>query len=310
MERYGTETQLQKMENNLKVLVTGGSGFVGSETIRLLNKNGIETINYDIMSGGLDIRDYKQLNEFVKLAHPDRILHLAAIARFEEADSNVLLALETNVIGTANVARVAGEYHIGVVYSSTGSVLMPIIETPPITEKFRGCGNSVYGCAKFQGEEYIKKYSHPWMILRYSHLFGPEKRFHGLIGGFLSRIEKGLKPNLNGGRQSNDFLYIKDVAMANLLALTASWDKWGQIYNIGTGVEITAKEAGDAICKVFDYKGEINVTPQRTVDPDRFVFDISKAEKMLKFRAKWNFEDALSDMKKELGKELELNDKK
>ena len=283
----------------MKILITGNKGFVGSETQRLLEANGHEVVGFDLMEKN-DIRDLVQFENAIIAENPDRILHLAAIARFDEADRNVLIANETNTAGTMNVARIAGKYHIPVVYSSTGSVYMPILEEPPITENFRAVGNSTYACSKFQGEEYIRKYAHPWIILRYSHLFGAEKRYHGLIGGFLARIEKGAKPSLYGGKQSNDFLYVKDVARANLLALEAPWDKWGQVYNIGTGKELSAEEAGKIVCEVFGYKGKVDKHAQRTVDPNRFVFDTSKADKMLGFRAQWKFKDALIDMKKEM----------
>ena len=284
-----------------KVLVTGSEGFVGMETLKLLEANNIQVVRFDLMLNH-DIRDIKQLEACIEAEKPDRILHLAAIARFDEADKDVLLANETNTLGTMNVARVAGKYHIPVVYSSTGSVYMPILEEPPITENFRAVGNSTYACSKFQGEQYIRKFAHPWMILRYSHLFGAEKRYHGLIGGFLARIEKGAKPSLYGGKQSNDFLYVKDVARANLLALTSPWDKWNQIYNIGTGKELSAEEAGKIVCEVFGYKGKVEKHAQRTVDPNRFVFDTTKADKMLGFRAQWKFKDALVDMKEEMKK--------
>ena len=97
-------------------------------------------------------------------------------------------------------------------------------------------------------------------------------------------------------------MYVKDVARANLLALTAPWDKWGQVYNIGTGKELTAEEAGKIVCDVFGYKGKVEKHAQRTVDPNRFVFDVSKADRMLKFKAMWSFENALLDMKKEMDK--------
>jgi nucleoside-diphosphate-sugar epimerase len=119
---------------------------------------------------------------------------------------------------------------------------------------------------------------------------------HGLIGGFLARIERGLAPTLYGGKQSNDFTYIKDVAKANVMALTTTWDKWNQAYNVGTGEELSAEAAGKIICSVFNYAGAVEVQEQRTVDPDRFVFDCSKAERMLGFKADYDFERGLRDM--------------
>lgn len=278
-----------------KVLITGNLGFVGTETQKLLTTLGLEVVGYDLMEGK-DIRDITQFDDFVVKERPDRILHLAAVARFAEADKDPDLCYETNIDGTRNVAIVAGKHHIPIVYSSTGSVYMPIKQEPPITEEFNACGNSVYGCSKYVGELKIKKYAHPWIILRYAHLYGKEKRMHGLIGGFVERIQRGLAPVLYGGKQSNDFTYIKDVAMANYKALTAPWDKWNQAYNIGTGEEISAEKAGKIICEIAEYKGGVEKKEIRSVDPERFVYDCSKAETMLGFRAEYSFEQGLRDM--------------
>lgn len=279
----------------LKVCVTGHLGFVGSETKRYFEEKGLEVVGYDIMEGN-DIRNIEHFKQFCIANQPDRILHLAAIARFSEADADPKLALETNVMGTGNVAAVSGQLGIPVVYSSTGSVYMPISGTPPITEEFKTAGNSIYGCTKLFGEEYIKDQSSIWIILRYSHLYGKDKRYHGLIGGFLNKIETFMKPQLHGGKQSNDFMYVKDVARANYCAVTATPDNWRQVYNIGTGEELTAEAAGKIICDKAGYDGDIEITEARGVDPERFVFSTFKAENMIGFKAEYDFADGLADM--------------
>jgi UDP-glucose 4-epimerase len=279
----------------MKILITGDLGFVGSETKKLLVEEGHEVIGYDLMNG-YDIRDHQQLDQVCQTEQPDRILHLAAIARFADADKDPKQAFETNVIGTANVVAVAKKHHIPLVYASTGSVYMPITDfSGAIKEDWPAKGNSVYGCTKYMGELYVREHN-PHIILRYAHLYGAEKRHHGLIGGFLERINRGLAPTLYGGKQSNDFTYIADIAHANMLALTAPWDSWNSVFNIGTGEELSAEQAGKIICQAANYQGEIEVKEQRTVDPEKFLFDVNAARVKLGFQASYSFEEGIKDM--------------
>jgi len=284
-------------EAPLKVMITGHLGFIGQETVKQLQQEGIQIVGYDILDG-YDIRDFNQLKKFVEEHKPHRVLHLAAIARFAEADKNPRLCFETNHVGTSNVANVCKMYHIPMVYASTGSVYMPITQEPPITEEFRPIGNSQYGCSKYIGETFVEEVN-PHIILRYSHIYGKEKRGHGLIGGYWARIQRGMKPMLYGGDQSNDFCYVEDIAMANVLALKAGWDAWNQVYNIGTGEELTAEEAGNIVCKITGWKGGVEKVKARTVDPKRFAYDISKAQMMLGYYPKWTFEQGMAEMFKD-----------
>ena len=280
----------------MRVLITGDKGFVGKATTEYIRDVSpqSEVIGYDLMDGR-DIRDFNQLCYIIEQYGPDRILHLAAIARFADADADPKLAHETNVLGTKNVVEAAKKYHLPLVYASTGSVYMPINDEPPITEDFPVKGNSVYGCTKALGEKYVQEHT-PHIILRYAHLYGKEKRHHGLIGGFMDRINRGLAPKLYGGKQSNDFCYVDDVARANFISLTSSWDKWNNAYNIGTGEELSAEEAGKIICEKANYKGKIEKVKAREVDANRFVYDMSKSRDLLGFTPIFNFEEGLEDM--------------
>lgn len=278
----------------MRVMITGSSGFVGKATAeRLRGKH--EVLEFDLMNG-CDIRDHSRVDHFVKETGPNRILHLAAIARFSDADADPVTAHEINTVGTANVAAVAEKYKVPLIYGSTGSVYMPLKREVPITEEFPAFGNSVYGCSKYFGELYVNRIKTPWMILRYAHLYGSAKKLHGLIGGFVDKIQAGHKPVLFGGQQSNDFTYITDVVKANMAALEAPPFAWNQVYNIGTGVEVTAEKAGKMVCDALRYTGGIEIKEQRGVDPDRFVYDVSKAERMLGFVADYSLQSGLHDM--------------
>lgn len=278
-----------------KILITGGMGFVGTHTSKALREKGYKVLDYDIKQG-LDIRIFEQIATTIQSG--DKVLHLAAVARFSEADQAPLHAYITNVEGTQNVAEaceLVGAERL--VYSSTGSVYMPITEEPPITEKFIAKGNSVYGCSKYAGELWIKNecIKTPWIILRYAHLYGEGKIGHGAIGGFIDRMNRGLAPTLYGGAQSNDFTYIKDIVQANILALEAPNKALNQEYNIGTGHELTTEEVFLQLKSFFEYDKEFERLKQRTVDAQRFVYDISKARKLLKYDPKFTFEQGMRD---------------
>jgi UDP-glucose 4-epimerase len=283
----------------MKIILTGHLGFIGSATKKLLEEKGHEVIGFDIMEHN-DIRDKKFFEECIKEISPDRILHLAAIARFADSDRDPQLAFETNVLGTKNVAEVAAKYHIPIVYASTGSVYMPIEKTPPITEDFPVSGNSHYACTKLLGELYIKRQQNPYIILRYAHIYGKEKRGHGIVGAFVERIQRGITPTLYGGSQSNDFCYIDDIARANVLALEATWDKYYQTYNIGSGEELKASEVSRIICEKMGFTTPVEIGNTRTVDPIRFVYGTSKAERMLNFKSEYNFEQGITKMLSEI----------
>lgn len=275
-----------------KIIVTGGSGFVGSHTIKALREQGHQVLNYDLKEG-YDIRDYEQLKSFVQ--EGDKILHLAAVARFAEADADPERAWTTNVEGTDVVARVAKENKAErVVYSSTGSVYMPIEQEGSIDESFQVRGNSVYGCAKHFGELALKRANIPFIILRYAHLYGEGKIGHGAIGGFISRMERGLSPVLYGGEQSNDFTYIKDIVQANLLALFTETGM-NEVYNIGTGEELSTEKVFNLLKEFFKYDKEFERLAQRKVDANKFVYDISKARKKLGYEPEFNFLAGMND---------------
>jgi len=277
----------------MKIVVTGGSGFVGKHTIAALKEKGYEVLNYD-KSEGYDILSKKQLKSVIKKG--DKVLHEAAMARFSDADKNPLLAYEINALGTKNVVDACNENMVDrLVHASTGSVYMPLVKVP-ITEDDQIRGNSVYGCSKTVAEKYVEKCQRPWITLRYAHLYGEGKEGHGAIGGFMDKMKQGLSPVLFGGQQSNDFTYIKDIVEANILALeTIDIEVFLNAYNIGTGTELTTEDVFEKLKVFFGYDKDFERLPQREVDPGRFAYDVSKADRMLKFKSKYSFLEGMND---------------
>jgi len=274
----------------MKVVVTGGSGFVGSHTIKALEQKGYDVFNYDLKEG-YDIRDINQLQGVINKG--DKVLHLAAVARFDKSDNDPIFAFETNGMGSYNISSVCTQKDAErLVYSSTGSVYMPIEEEPPITERFKCRGNSLYGCSKYVGELYVQLFQR-YVVLRYAHLYGEGKVGSGAVNTFISRMERGLKPILYGGKQSADFTYIKDIVNANILALET--ENVNQVYNIGSGEELPTERVFNILSELLGYNKGYERLPSRTVDSLRFVFDISKARKQLGYKPKYSFRKGMKD---------------
>lgn len=274
-----------------RIVITGDMGFVGKHTAKALVDKGHDVVGYDIIDG-FDLLDYQQLCSVIHKG--DKVLHEAAIARFADADKDPLLAYRVNVQGTENVVKACAKKGAErLVYASTGSVYMPIDREVPITEDFPVRGNSIYGCSKCVAEKIVQQGKTPWIILRYAHLYGEGKIGHGAIGGFLDKMQKGQSPVIFGGQQSNDFCYLKDIIQSNILALES--DRLNQIYNIGTGIELTTLRVFEIMRGFFKYNKEFDIRPIRSVDPQRFVYDISKARKLLGYEPKYTFEAGLRD---------------
>ena len=278
----------------MKIVVTGGSGFVGAATLRELDRMGYKTCNYDV-SVGCDILDLGCLLSVIQ--DGDIVLHEAAIARFADADRDPKLAYRVNVMGTDNVVRACNYNNAGrLVYASTGSVYMPIDREMPITEDFKVSGNSIYACAKRTAESIIEQdCTIPWVVLRYAHLYGEGKIGHGAIGGFIAKMDKKEPPLLFGGDQTNDFTYVTDITQANMKALFCQNEALNQAYNIGTGCEISTEGVFDVLADYFDYRTPYEKKPVRSVDPPRFVFDVTKAQKLLGYEPQFTFEQGIRD---------------
>lgn len=274
----------------MKIIVTGGSGFVGQYTIRKLRTR-YEVLNYDLVNGD-DIRNYERFASHVNKG--DKILHLAAVSRFRSAENDPPAAYATNVGGTANVLRAAFEQRAErVVMASTGSVYMPVRRFP-IDERHPVGGNSHYAVSKLAGERMLRLHRPSYIILRYGHLYGEGKHHGGLVDTFIDRIRRGADPIMYGGKQANDFVYVLDVADVNILALETR--HVNEVYNIGTGIATSTQEALDLLVRLTGYKGGVEKRERRQVDAMKFVLDISKAGKLLGYSPQYTFEAGLIDM--------------
>ena len=277
-------------------LVTGGAGFIGSNLVDYLLKQGHNVVCIDNESANnenfhwndkawninADITDYKVMkNAFTNV---DYVFHLAAESRLQPAIENPIGAVEKNCVGTTVMLQCARE--VGVkrfVYSSTSSAYgnnpYPNVETQP-----DDCLNP-YSASKAAGEKFCKMYTDLYgletVILRYFNVFGQRSPARGqyapVIGIFQRQKEAGEPLTLVGdGSQKRDFIHVEDVARANYIAATADLgDHIGEVFNIGSGKNYSIKDIADIISdnQVFIQKrsGEMETT----------LADITKVESVM-----------------------------
>lgn len=290
----------------MRVVVTGANGFIGTHSVRQLLDRGDQVVALDLNTEGLSklfrydknckIVQCDILSEKAKdhVSQGDKVLHLAAIPRFDEAERDSQRAVRVNVEGTLNIVQACIEKKAErLVYSSTGSVYSTNAPVPIREDAPREPGN-IYGLTKKQAEDWIIMYGDrlPYVILRYGYVYGKGKNW-GAVGAFLRRLKEGKRPTVFGGKQTNDFIYIKDIVQANLLALETPL--LNQIYNIGSGRATSIKDVCELCIKAMRSSLTMEIKPARAFDFPVFVYDIAKAQTLLGFEPKWNILDGIED---------------
>lgn len=239
----------------MKVLVTGGAGFIGSHVCDAFVRSGHEVIALDNLSSGkkenldprvrLEVADIRspEAAQLVRSARPQVLCHLAAQMDVRRSVEDPRFDAEANILGFLNLleaARVAGVQKV--VFSSTGGAIYGEQDVFPAPESHATRPISPYGVSKAAGELYLNyykaQYGLKYVALRYANVYGPRQNPHGeagVVSIFSTRLLAGQDCTIYGeGKQTRDFVYVEDVARANLLA--AEKDYSGPL-NIGTGVE-------------------------------------------------------------------------
>ena len=264
----------------MKSLVTGGAGFIGSHIVDKLLELGHEVICYDNESAEsneefywnpnainvrADIRDYHRLKDC--MSNVDYVFHTAAESRIQPAILNPIEAVSVNSLGTVTVLQCARESGVKkVIYSSTSSGY-GFNEPPNHEEQPDDCLNP-YSVSKVSGEKLCKMYTNLFglktIFFRYFNVYGERQPIKGqyapVIGIFLRQRGDGEALTIVGdGEQRRDFTHVSDVVNANVLAATKDVDDefYGQLYNIGNGVNYSINEIADTISDK-----QVNIPPR------------------------------------------------
>ena len=288
-------------------IVTGGAGFIGSHIVEELKKLDHMVVvidneysdndNFhwrkDTLNVDIDITDYKGLKNAFTGA--DYVFHLAAEARIGPAIENPVNALNINTIGTCNVLQCAREVGAKkVLYSSTSSGY-GLNEAPNVETQPDDCLNP-YSVSKIAGEKLCKMYTDLYglktIVFRYFNVFGeraPRKGQYAPVTGIFLRQKSAGEPLtiVGDGEQRRDYIYVKDVANANIMAAISNPDDeaYGQVYNVGSGKNYSVNEIAS-----FISDDTINIPP-RVGEARNSLANIDKIQKTFAWKPEMNVEE-------------------
>ena len=258
----------------MKILVTGGAGFIASHITDLLIENDHEIVIIDNLSTGQlinlnekakfyeqDLSDHEKIKEIFMIEKPEIIYHLAAQIDVRKSVEDPVKDANINIINALNLLELAVKNNIKhFIFSSTGGAIYGDTDDIPTKEGHLEQPISPYGCAKLSIEKYLNYYNKvhglKYTCLRYSNVYGPRqnpKGEAGVVSIFFDSMLDGKTPKIFGGLQTRDFVYVKDIARANLLALN---DNKSDTYNVATSTEISINELFEKINRIFNKKSQ------------------------------------------------------
>ncbi|WP_138004367.1 NAD-dependent epimerase/dehydratase family protein [Halalkalirubrum salinum] len=289
------------------ILITGGSGFIGSHLADSLTPaNRVTVLDVDrptdptsvrVIQG--DIRDQETVKQAV--AGCDIVFHEAALVSVAESVANPCRSHEINATGSLNVFEAAREHDTRVVVASSAAVYgepdrVPIAETDPLEP------TSPYGLDKLATDRYAKLYHDLYGLetvsLRYFNVYGPGQRggqYAGVIRAFLSQARQDDPITIHGdGTQTRDFVHVDDIVRANIAAATT--DAVGGAYNVGTGNPITIRELAERIKSVTESRSELVHTEPRAGDIQHSCADITRARESLGYQPTVSIDEGLASL--------------
>ncbi len=298
----------------MKILVTGGAGFIASHIVDAYIQAGHELVVVDNLSTGkrenlnplarfyeMDICN-PQLAELVAEERPDVINHHAAQIDVRKSVNDPAFDAEVNILGSLRLfeaARVAGTRYI--IFSSTGGAIYGEQDYFPADESHPLRPISPYGIAKLAVEKYLDYYNTvhglDYAVLRYANVYGPRqnpKGEAGVVAIFCEKLLNGEQPVINGnGLQTRDYVYVGDVVRANLAVLDAPKDMLNAPFNIGTGVETDVVTIFRMLRELFDSGVEPLHGPAKPGEQLRSVLDTRRAERRLGWRPEVDLAEGL-----------------
>ena len=284
-------------------LVTGGAGFIGSNLVDALIERGDKVAVIDNKSAESNEQFYWNRNasnytfdidsgmakDVFKYFTPDCVYHMAAEARIQPSINNPVSSLRSNVVGTANILKLAHEHGSRFIFSSTSAVYGLKNSIPFKEDMPRQCLNP-YSIGKAAGEDlchfYHKVHGLETVIFRYFNVYGNRQPLKGQYAPVIGLFEQQKMKNepltvIGDGLQTRDFTHVSDVVGANMLAGTTQNKKvFGEVFNVGTGNTISILD----LAKLYDHPHDL--VPARNAELEHARADNSKIKTMLDWEPK------------------------
>ena len=297
----------------MNILVTGGAGFIGSHVVDAYINDNHNVVIVDDMSRGrkefinpratfyqISISD-PQLASIIQKESIKVISHHAAQISVSDSVKNPVKDAESNIIGTLQLLQNAVKCGVEkFIFASTGGAIYGEQDYFPASEDHPQKPTSPYGLSKLSVEGYLKFYKEQYglksIIFRYGNVFGPRQNPNGeagVVAIFNNRLLKGQAPIINGdGEQTRDYIFVRDVVNANLLALKLNGS---DTFNVGTGQETSVNELTHLILEVAESNIDVQTSKKNNFEQRRSCLDYKKLKGSLNWSPKVSLKEGLSE---------------
>jgi len=296
----------------MKILVTGGAGFIGSHVVDSYIAEGHDVAVVDNLSTGFrenvhpkarfyeaDICDAEVIDEIFRKEHPEVVNHHAAQMDVRRSVADPVFDARSNILGSLNVILASVKHKARkFIYISTGGAVYGEPKYLPVDENHPIAPESQYGISKHTVEHYLHLYrlhtGLAYTILRYPNVYGPRQNSKGeagVVAIFIGQMLEGTTPTIYGdGEQLRDYVHVDDIVRANVLALNSGEN---EVFNLGSGVGTSVNQLYRLLSDLLSFSGPPKYAPPRKGELQRIYLKAEKASRQLGWKSEISIEKGL-----------------